>query len=100
MFRLEPLTQGRVRLIGRLDAAEAEQASSAFAVLDGPIDADCSGLEYISSAGISVLMVTYKRLHQKGHVFRLSARYRVIPHGLGPPRPLTLSHSNLWERAS
>jgi len=73
MFKLEPLAAGKVKLVGRLDAAEAEQASSAFAGLDGPIDADCSALEYISSAGISVLMVTYKRLHQKGHVFRLSA---------------------------
>ena len=73
MFKLEPLAAGKVKLVGRLDAAEAEQASSVFAGLDGPIDADCSALEYISRAGISVLMVTYKRLHQKGHVFRLSA---------------------------
>jgi anti-anti-sigma factor len=73
MFKLEAAGAGRVKLVGRLDASEADQASSAFAVLDGSIDADCSGLEYISSAGISVLMVTYKRLHQKGHVFRLSA---------------------------
>jgi anti-sigma B factor antagonist len=73
MFKLEAIEAGRVRLVGRLDAAEAEQASRAFAGLDGPIDADCSALEYISSAGISVLMVTNKRLHQKGHVFRLSA---------------------------
>jgi len=89
MFKLESVQQGRVKLVGRLDAAEAEQASSAFAVLEGPIDADCSGLDYISSAGISVLMVTYKRLHQKGHVFRLvSVQPRVrnvfIYSGLAP----------------
>jgi anti-anti-sigma factor len=72
MFRLDLQGDGRVRLIGRLDAAEAEQAQAAFAALEGPVVADCSQLEYISSAGISVLMITYKRLHQQGHSLRLS----------------------------
>ena len=73
MFRLDRVDGGRVRLVGRLDAAEAEQAAAAFAGLEGPIVADCSDLEYISSAGISVLLVTYKRLLEKGHSLRLSA---------------------------
>jgi anti-anti-sigma factor len=73
MFRLERTSDGQVRLIGRLDAAEADEATTAFAALEGPVVADCSQLEYISSAGISVLMITYKRLHQRGHSLRLSA---------------------------
>jgi anti-anti-sigma factor len=73
MFRLDRDTPGRVRLVGRLDAAEAEQASALFAGLEGPIEADCSELEYISSAGISVVMQTYKRLLERGHRLRLSA---------------------------
>ena len=73
MFKLDRGQGGEIRLIGRLDAAEADQATAAFAALDGPVVADCSELEYISSAGISVLMVTYKRLHQKGHTLRLRA---------------------------
>lgn len=72
-FRLAKGNDGEVRLIGRLDAAEADQATKDFAALEGPVVADCSELEYISSAGISVLMVTYKRLQQKGHSLRLKA---------------------------
>lgn len=73
MFRMDKDAGGGVRLIGRLDAAEADQATKAFAALEGPVVADCSQLEYISSAGISVLMITYKRLQQKGHSLRLTA---------------------------
>ena len=73
MFQLEVVGNGNVRLIGRLDAAEADEAARAFDALEGSMVADCSQLEYISSAGISVLIVTYKRLHGSGHTFRLSA---------------------------
>ena len=72
MFRLAPDGPGRVRLIGRLDAAEAETAGPEFARLEGPLVADCSELEYISSAGISVLLVTYKRLTAAGQTLRLT----------------------------
>ena len=73
MFRLESSGEGRVKLVGRLDAAEADAATREFAKLQGPVVADCSELEYISSAGIAVLMVTYKRLHAGGHALKLSA---------------------------
>ena len=73
MFRLDREGEGLVRLVGRLDGNEADQALVTFATLDGPIVADCSELEYISSAGIGVLLETYKRLTQKGHSLRLSA---------------------------
>jgi anti-sigma B factor antagonist len=72
MFRLESDGSERVRLIGRLDAAEADAATLEFAKLEGPIVADCSELEYISSAGISVLLLTYKRLAAAGKSLRLT----------------------------
>ena len=71
MFRLDPAGEGAVRLVGRLDGAEAERAVAAFAGLDGSIVADCSELDYISSAGIAVILVTLQRLTQKGHTLRL-----------------------------
>jgi anti-sigma B factor antagonist len=71
MFRLERLDGGAVRLIGRLDGAEAEQAMETFEKLEGSIVADCSELDYISSAGIAVILVTLKRLTQSGHTLRL-----------------------------
>jgi len=71
MFRLDPGSGGTVRLIGRLDGDEAERALASFAELEGSIVADCSELDYISSAGIAVILVTLQRLNKLGHTFRL-----------------------------
>lgn len=72
MFRVERGDPGIVRLIGRLDASEADGALRALSQLMDSTVADCSSLEYISSAGIGVLMQTYKRLLDLGLTFRLS----------------------------
>lgn len=71
----------RVRLVGRLDASQAEAATTALRRLAGPSVADCADLEYISSAGITVLLEVYKRLHDSGHSFvltNLSPRIRNV----------------------
>ena len=62
---------GRVRLKGRLDAASAPKAREALKPLKGPMAIDMSDLEYISSAGIGVVVETYKRLHGEGAGFRV-----------------------------
>lgn len=54
--------RGEVAVSGRLDAA---QAGRALAFLDSVSDncvLDLQGLEYISSAGLGVLLKTHKRL--------------------------------------
>ena len=71
MLEIRIEEQGTVMLKGRLDAAQADGAMDQFRKLDGPITADFSGLDYISSAGISVIIETHKRLATGGHVFRL-----------------------------
>ncbi len=71
MFDLEIAGDGTLRLTGRLDAVAAEAARPAFVALDGAVTVDCSGLEYISSAGIAVLLETYKRLLASGHELKL-----------------------------
>lgn len=71
MFRLDHVGEGTVRLIGRLDGAEADRAQLAFDELQGSIVADCSELDYISSAGIAVILVTFQRLTKAGHTLRL-----------------------------
>ena len=53
-------------LAGRLDAAESDRALAELQKQPGPLTLECSGLEYISSAGISVIMQTYKRLVAAG----------------------------------
>ena len=71
MFDIQVEAGGQVKVSGRLDAAESDRASSVFRGLSGPVTVDCSGLDYISSAGIAVIMDTYKRVNGAGHVLRL-----------------------------
>jgi anti-anti-sigma factor len=66
MFDLQSAEAGRVKLVGRLDAAEAEKAEQAFRKIQQSVTLDCSGLDYISSAGIGVLIEFSKRLQAAG----------------------------------
>jgi anti-sigma B factor antagonist len=71
MFEIEIRDPGSVLLRGRLDASEAEKAIEVLRGIPGPITADCSELEYISSAGIGVLVETHKRLLDTGQALTL-----------------------------
>jgi anti-anti-sigma factor len=71
MLEIHVTSPGQIRLEGRLDAAEAEHLAATFRTLVGPTTVDLAGLEYISSAGIAVLLDTFKRLRVGGHAFRL-----------------------------
>ena len=71
MFEIRTASPGQVSLVGRLDAAESDRALQVFRGLEGPLVVDCSALDYVSSAGIAVLMDTYKRLATAGHSLRL-----------------------------
>jgi len=51
-----------VVVAGRLDAAQAAAAQTFLDGVDGTVTLECSGLEYISSAGLGVLLKTQKRL--------------------------------------
>lgn len=70
-FDIQVGDAGTVRLSGRLDAAQADQALATLNALPGPLVLDCTGLEYISSAGLGVIVATYKRLLAAGAAFRL-----------------------------
>jgi anti-sigma B factor antagonist len=63
---------GGVVIVGRLDAAEAPRAQSFFDRVEGRVTLDCSRLEYISSAGLGVLLKTQKRLLASGGKMRLT----------------------------
>jgi anti-anti-sigma factor len=71
MLEIQVENEGRVRLKGRLDAASAPKAREALRPLKGPMALDMSDLEYISSAGIGVVVETYKRIHGEGAGFRV-----------------------------
>lgn len=77
MFEIEMGEQGNVVISGRLDAANAENALGFLNSIDGQCVIDMGALEYISSAGLGVLLRTHKRLMTEGSGLKL---VNVSPH--------------------
>lgn len=67
----------QVVLSGRLDASQAGTAQEFLDQVEAPCVLDVNGLEYISSAGLGVLLKTHKRLMAAGSGIRL---INVNPH--------------------
>jgi len=63
---------GSVIVSGRLDAAQSPVAQAFLDKVDGTVTLDCTALEYISSAGLGVLLKTQKRLVASGGKLRLT----------------------------
>ena len=63
---------GGIFVAGRLDAAQAPSAQAFLDRMQGTVTLDCSRLEYISSAGLGVLLKTQKRLMGSAGKLRLS----------------------------
>ena len=59
--------KGEVCLSGRFDASQVDKAKSVFNTIDGSKTVDFNELDYISSAGLGVLLMTQKRLKDMGH---------------------------------
>ncbi len=73
MLNIELGADGLVLMAGRLDAAQSQNAQSFLDALSGAVTLDCSRLEYISSAGLGVLLKTQKRLLASSGKLRLVA---------------------------
>jgi anti-anti-sigma factor len=71
MLRIDFGANGVVVVAGRLDAAQCPSAQSFLDGVSGPVTLDCSQLEYISSAGLGVLLKTQKRLMTSAGKLRL-----------------------------
>jgi anti-sigma B factor antagonist len=72
MLKIEQAADGSVVIAGRLDAAQSPGAQAFLDKVQGTVRLDCSGLEYISSAGLGVLLKTQKRLMASGGKLRLA----------------------------
>ena len=72
MLTIEGGDGGPVVVAGRLDATQSAAAQSYLDRLDGVVTLDCAALEYLSSAGLGVLLKTHKRLLGAGGRLRLT----------------------------
>ncbi len=71
MFDIRTNERGDVVLSGRLDAAQTEKALEVLNKITKSVLVDFKDLEYISSAGLGVLLATQKRLSQSGQRLKL-----------------------------
>jgi anti-sigma B factor antagonist len=71
MLTIERRGDDTVAIAGRLDFAHAAEAKQFLDGLDGAVTLDCTQLEYISSAGLGLLVETQKRLLKEGGKLRL-----------------------------
>ncbi len=62
MFNIEFGENGDILCSGRLDAAQCAKAEQLLDSVEGPNTLDFAQLEYISSAGLGILLKTQKRL--------------------------------------
>jgi anti-anti-sigma factor len=62
MFDIDFNDNGEVVVSGRLDAAQAARAQEFLDTVSDRCVLDLNGLEYISSAGLGVLLRTHKRM--------------------------------------
>ncbi len=73
MLTIEVGAPGTVLIAGRFDAAQCATVRAYLDNLQGTVTLDCGRLEYISSAGLGVLLKTQKRLMAAGGKLRLTA---------------------------
>jgi anti-sigma B factor antagonist len=71
MFEIQKGDAGEVVMTGRLDAAQCEKALNFLDSVADPRVIDLGGLEYISSAGLGVLLKTQKRAMASGRGLQL-----------------------------
>lgn len=71
MFEISQANDRVVALAGRLDAAQAVKAQAFLDKVEGQCVLDLEKLEYVSSAGLGVLLKTHKRLMGSGNGVKL-----------------------------
>jgi anti-sigma B factor antagonist len=71
MFEITFTDPGTIGLSGRLDANQVQKLREALDRATGTVTIDFTELQYISSAGLGVLLAAQKRLSAVGHTIRI-----------------------------
>ncbi len=71
MLEIDSDNDGTVRIAGRLDSASCPQAREFIDARDAPRVIDCTGLRFVSSAGLGLLLILHKRLSESGAALTL-----------------------------
>ena len=71
MFDIDYAENGTVICSGRLDAAQSSKAEAFLGRLEASHTLDFERLEYISSAGLAILLKTQKRLSGSGAALKI-----------------------------
>jgi len=71
MFEATKSATDLVNLSGRFDASQVDKARAVFDGINETCTIDFKDLDYISSAGLGVLLKTQKRVSEKGHKLKL-----------------------------
>jgi anti-anti-sigma factor len=71
MFEIQRGAAGEFLLLGRLDASQVERVREELKSAQGSCVVDFAGLDYISSAGMGVLLGAQKRLSDSGASLKL-----------------------------
>jgi len=94
MFEIAATDPSTVVLSGRFDASQAEKAEAVLDNVSGHTTLDCRKLDYISSAGIGVILATYKRLDESGATLSMThvnQHVRQVFHYAGLDKIIALS---------
>ena len=67
MLDIKTDKKDEILLSGRFDASQVDKAIKVFDTISVATIIDFNELEYISSAGLGVLLITQKKLKDKGH---------------------------------
>ncbi len=72
MLDIKVTDKKEIFLSGRFDASQVSRALPIFETIDDSLTVDLTNLDYISSAGLSVLVATHNRLEKLGKTVKLT----------------------------
>ncbi len=78
MFTIAVNGDQSVALVGRLDASQTETAAAVLDKIEATTKIDFGGLDYISSAGLGLLLKTQKRLRRTGNELILTRMNKLV----------------------